>query len=210
MPWYEEERVQVSYLTLRKMVGILGMLLPVVLPVGCILLGEGEGIRRSISVYYDTAMRDIYVGIIFTVGWFFFSYRGYERQDNVAAYLACAFSLGVALFPSVSPSVAVRAIHYASAGSLFLVLAYFSLVLFTKSEDSPTPRKRIRNRIYTACGIVMLVCVVLISIYRMFLTETPIANLHPAFWLEAIALWAFGISWLVKGETVWTDVATEE
>jgi hypothetical protein len=27
----------------------------------------------------------------------------------------------------------------------------------------------------------------------------------PVFWLETVALWAFGVSWFVKGETVFTD-----
>jgi len=27
----------------------------------------------------------------------------------------------------------------------------------------------------------------------------------PVFWLESLALWAFGISWFVKGETLWKD-----
>jgi hypothetical protein len=25
------------------------------------------------------------------------------------------------------------------------------------------------------------------------------------FWLESSALWAFGFSWFVKGETLWQD-----
>jgi hypothetical protein len=28
------------------------------------------------------------------------------------------------------------------------------------------------------------------------------------FWLEALALWAFGFSWFVKGETLWKDAGT--
>jgi hypothetical protein len=25
------------------------------------------------------------------------------------------------------------------------------------------------------------------------------------FWLESVALWAFGISWFIKGDTLFTD-----
>ncbi len=39
----------ISYLTLRRVVGILGVLLPAVLAVGCIVLGACSGILESIS-----------------------------------------------------------------------------------------------------------------------------------------------------------------
>jgi hypothetical protein len=32
--------------------------------------------------------------------------------------------------------------------------------------------------------------------------------MKPVFWLEAFALWAFGVSWFVKGETLWKDEGT--
>jgi hypothetical protein len=32
-----------------------------------------------------------------------------------------------------------------------------------------------------------------------------ISQLHPLLWLESIAIAAFGISWLIKGETLLKD-----
>ncbi len=64
-PMYENDdrpRVLASYLTLRRMVGILGVLLPVLLAVGCFALGSCTELRDSISDYYDTRMRDVFVG----------------------------------------------------------------------------------------------------------------------------------------------------
>ncbi len=34
-------------------------------------------------------------------------------------------------------------------------------------------------------------------------------SFNPIFWLEAIALWAFGISWLTKGETILIDLKND-
>lgn len=200
-------RVLVSYLTLRRLVGILGVLLPVVLALGCFALGWCTGLQDSISDYYGTRMRNVFVGVLFTIGWFLFSYRGHERKDDIAGDLGCLFALGVALFPTTSENGLVRAIHFASATALFLVLAYFSLRLFTKTKEggTPTPEKLTRNKVYVFCGVIMLVCIALIALYSMFLQGTGISGIKPVFWLESLALWAFGASWFVKGKTLWQD-----
>lgn len=200
-------RVLVSYLTLRRVVGSLGVLLPVLVAVGCFVLGSCTELLDSISAYYGTEMRDVFVGVLFVIGWFLFSYRGYERKDDLAGDLACVFALGVALFPTTSDNELIRTLHFVSATLMFLALAYFSLFLFTKSKPggTPTPEKRIRNKIYVACGVIMLACIALIGLYHALLQDTGIAGIKPVFWLEAMALWAFGTSWFIKGETLWKD-----
>jgi hypothetical protein len=203
-----EEGVLVSYLTLRRVVGLLGVALPFLLAFwGFALCACGE-LRPSLSDYYALRTRDVLVGVLFTIGWFLFAYRGYERKDDVAGNLAWLFALGVALFPS-SGTPGEKAVHFASALALFLVLSYFSLFLFTKSGGSPTPEKRVRNRIYVTCGVIMLVCIVLIGVYHWRLKGTAVAALKPVFWLETLALWAFGVSWFIKGETLWKDPEKE-
>ena len=201
------ERVLVSYLTLRRVVGILGVLLPVLLALGCLVFGSCAELRNSISDYYGTEMRDVFVGILFAIGWFLFSYRGYDRKDDIAGTLACLFALGVALFPATSESKAIRTAHFLSAAALFLVLSCFSLYLFRKTKPGvpPTPQKVWRNRIYMACGVIMLACIASVAVYLRFLQDTSVAAIKPVFWLESLALWAFGWSWFVKGETLLRD-----
>ena len=203
----DSERIFVSYLTLRRVVGILGILLPVLLAVGYFVLGSSMELQDSISDYYGTEMRSVFVGVVFVIGWFLFSYRGYERKDDIAGDLACLFALGVALLPTTSDSKAIRAVHFLSAAGLFLVLSYFSLFLFTQTEKdvSPTSEKETRNRIYVVCGVIMLACIASIALYYALLQNTSVAAIKPAFWLESLALWAFGWSWFVKGETLWRD-----
>ena len=98
--------------------------------------------------------------------------------------------------------------HFASAAALFLVLSYFSLILFTKSGPAQTPQKKRRNRIYRVCGVVMLLCIISIGLYSWLLDDTAVSSLNPVFWLESFMLWAFGISWFVKGETLLRDPTT--
>ena len=198
------ENELVSYLTLRRVVGALGVALPVVVAVwGFALLGS-VSLQDSISDYYSLRTRDAFVGILFTVAWFLYTYRGYERRDNIAGNLACLFALCVALFPNSGSSLD-RVVHFTSAAALFVVLSYFSMALFTQSGGVMTPRKKVRNKIYVTCGLVMLACIVLIGVYSWFLKGSAIAALKPVFWLELIALWAFGVSWFIKGETLWRD-----
>ena len=197
-------RLVVSHLTLRRVVGILGISLPVLLMLWGFTLCECTELLDSISDYYGLRTRDGFVGVLFVVAWFLFAYRGYERKDDLAGDLACLFALGVALFPN-SGEDWEKVIHFSSAAAFFLVLSYFSLALFTKSGDSQTPEKRVRNRIYVTCGLVMLACVALIALYYLLLKDTAVSAIKPVFWLESLALWAFGLSWFVKGETLWRD-----
>ena len=196
--------VIVSYLTLRKVVGVLGMALPIVVLIWGLQLPPDYAVLPSISDYYSLRTRDVFVGVLLTIGWFMFTYRGYERKDDMAGNLACVFALAVALFPSTGSRVE-QIIHGVSATALFLVLAYFALFLFTKSGPVQTPAKRQRNKVYRICGSVIVASIVLIGIYGLFLRNTAVADLRPVFWLETIALWAFGFSWFVKGEAILKD-----
>ncbi len=199
-----DESSLVSYLTLRRIVGTLGIGLPVALAMWGFALGYV--VQPSISDYYALRTRDLFVGTLFTIGWFLFTYRGFDRSDEVAGNLACVFALGVALFPN-NPAGLESKIHFASAAALFFTLAYFSLALFTRTNAAtPTPQKRIRNRVYRSCGVVMLLCITLIAIFHFReLDHSIVAAMKPVFWLETLALWAFGFSWFVKGETLWQD-----
>ena len=196
-----------SYLTLRRAVGVMGVLLPIVLLVGHIAFSGRFEIIDSISGYYDTAMGDVFVGTLFAVGWFLFSYRGYDRTDDLVGDLAWLFSLGVALFPTTSANPWISGAHFVFAALMFSVLSYFALFLFTKSDAATkTPAKEMRNKVYVTCGVIMLVCIVLIALFKLSPLEAMgIANVQPVFWLESIALWAFGVSWFVKGETILRD-----
>ncbi len=210
----------ISYLTLRKAVGILGISFPLVMVIGSVIGADCREIQSSISSYYHTDMRDIFVGIICAIALFLFAYKGYDYRDAMAGNLACIFALGVAFFPtSITEPLThcipatidtqiLSSLHFVSAALFFLVLAYFSLVLFTKGSKEPSKRKLKRNMLYRICGYTMLGCLLLIALYFIFLERryTVLENCDPVFWLETIALWAFGISWLTKGKSLLVDL----
>ncbi|MES2512892.1 MAG: DUF998 domain-containing protein [Bacteroidota bacterium] len=221
----KENKLVLSYLTVRKIIGILGILFPVILVLGSILLGQCKEIQLSISNYYHTNMRDVFVGYVCTLSIFLLSYKGYDLTDRIVSALSGIFGLIVALFPTslkINPDNSVMdcniwcnvethtwigQLHLISAGLFILCLCYFSLFLFTKGESTPTPQKIIRNKIYKVCGYIMLGCIILLIVFFL-LPDSLYQSLvvyKPVFWLETIAFIAFGFSWLVKGEFLLKD-----
>jgi hypothetical protein len=207
-----QDSLVLSYLGLRKAVGIIGFALPFVLAFGKILL-QGPGIQSSVSGYYYTDMRNLFVGSLCAIGVFLMSTRGYEQKDEIAGRLACVFAIGVALFPTTPYMGAtprdnlIGTLHWSFAALLFLTLAYFSLALFTKTapDKNPTRRKLQRNTVYRICGYSILGSIFFIVLVELPPVETLVERFTPVFWLESLAVVAFGVSWLTKGETILKD-----
>jgi hypothetical protein len=209
--WYQNDppgkRIIVSYRTLRRVVGTLGMLLPVLVMMEWWMQCHCGAIRPSISDYYDVQARDLFVGILFTIAWFLFAYRGHDRRDDIAGDAACLFALGVALVPHGAPGY-LWAFHFIFAAALFLTLAYFSYFLFTQTGGTAaqmTAEKVKRNGVYRACAIIMVLAIIAIGVYKLLGATFTIGPVPVVFALEALALEAFGVSWMVKGETILRD-----
>jgi hypothetical protein len=206
----DNDQLLVSYLSLRKAVGMIGLALPFVLALGKLLL-EGPGLEGSVSGYYYTPMRDVFVGSLCAIAVFLWTYKGYDWRDDVAGNVASVAAVGVALFPTAPAEATARealigSLHLAAAAVFFLALAYFSLALFRQSDErNPTPEKLQRNKVYTACGYTILGCLALIAALGVLPDVEAVERLAPVFWLEALAIVAFGVSWLTKGEAILKD-----
>jgi hypothetical protein len=212
-----------TYYTMRRVVGVTALSLPFVLAFGSIVLslvGPAHAIphpllERSISDYYHTPMRNYLVGSLFAIAAFLVCTRGYDLRDEITGYVAGGLALIVALVPAVNPRHTLHnryyddlgRVHLVAAALMFLVLAYFCLVLFrkTSSHNPLTRRKRHRNRVFLVCGLVMVVCM---SIMLSLTVKSVQAVLWPTgvlFWCESLALFAFGVAWLIKGEVFLRD-----
>ena len=197
-----------SYLYLRRAIGLIGLGLPLVLIIGQLLI-DGR-LLHSISGYYYSSLRDIYVGAMCAVGVFLLSYRGYEPLDDFVSNVAAVAAVGVALFPT-RPAGGGSAVdevfgvlHLVAAGVFFLALAYFCLVLFRRSDGDPSERKRKRNGVYLGAGVVILVSLGLMVVVGVFFGD-QLGDLRPVLWLETAATTAFGVAWLTKGELILPD-----
>lgn len=213
-----------SYLTIRKIIGVLGILIPFLMAVGGAVFG-GVDVQDTISNYYYTNMQDMFGGILCAVALFLITYKGYPSGksgfniDNISTNIAGFGALGVAIFPMSLKNIIPMKIgtfrlienvsdvlHVISAAIFFIAIAFICLFLFTRTDKKKMgDQKKKRNTIYKVCGIVILACLILVPIYDLFLDQTFLAQLRPLFFLESIMLVAFGFAWLVKGETILKD-----
>jgi hypothetical protein len=203
---------------MRRLIGILGISLPFIVILGGFTQTD-PGLQGSISGYYYTNMRDLFVGILSGVALFLLSYRGYEQIDDIVANMSGLFALGIILFPTAMYSGRVvrvgmfliadnisGTLHLAFSALFFLALSFNSLFLFTRRHPGVMGKeKKRRNLIYRSCGIVMILAIVCITMYTIFFRGTSVAAMNPVLILESLALFAFGISWLVKGHTLFRD-----
>lgn len=192
----------VSYYALRILIGATGILLPFLLIAGNWIANCSTAIEFSVSDYYDNGTAgDILVGVLFVLGFFLMTYKGYDKVDSRVANLGCIFALGVALFPTTSSNHTVHIMHFVFALLLFTVFIVFSIYLFRKTDPNAvrTKQKDKRNRVYLICGIIMIICIAGIAL-SMLAFEPAAITYKLVFWFESIALIAFGISWVVKAE----------
>lgn len=211
-PEREGQAQLIPFLWLRKGIGLLGFFFPVLLVVGSKLFGNCNILLGSISDYYHTNMDDLFVAVLCVIGIFLFTYRGPEKEDSIASNLACAFALGIAFFPTSIKPESLSCITYSAktfpglhnlfSVLFFLVLSYFCLALFPKThaDTPPTEEKLKRNKLYKTCGYVMLASILIIFLYMLLKDRiTGLNKIQIIFIFEWVALWAFGISWIVKG-----------
>lgn len=226
----EENGLVLSYLTLRNLIGILGIALPIVLAIGsCRELPYL--VENSISDYYYTPKGDILVVILSVLGVFLFTYYGYDGKEWAITTLAAVAGVGVAFVPTTpgettcETSIHTRAngmtellgaaTHLGCAVVFLLALAVISIHYFPMSRtgafrknDGRRTQKGKRHLTYKICGWTMVVCVAILAVYfaiRYFLNETFMGDFPVIFLFETVAVWAFGFSWLTKGQTFWPD-----
>ncbi len=99
--------------------------------------------------------------------------------------------------------------HMIAAGILFVYLGLYCLIVLKRvipqrheKDGVMIDSKRRRNKLYSICGLTILACVAVLAIKGEiggpgFLKWWNSLNL--TFFVEAIALWAFGIAWFAKG-----------
>lgn len=204
-----------SYLIMRALVGALGIALPFLLVLVDGLWFDGDPFpRSSLSAYYYSGARELFVGALSAIGVFLITYKVAEvNLDNTLSLLAGVAALVVALFPTgrsnekvpLTPlqdrwaESFVGGIHFIAAGVFILSLAAISFY-FGKREGArpPTPGRRSptfwQNYHWICAGTI--VAAFAWSAVTAFSDWGPSRSL---LYGEAVAVWAFGASWLLKG-----------
>ena len=210
----EVSRYVRSYLLMRIFVGALGVALPFVLVLGDGLLFDGEPFPRdSLSAYYYSGVRELFVGGLSATGIFLITYKVADRTlDNTLSIVAGMSALAVALFPTGPPAHVsqltplqekldadlVEVIHFTAAGTFIVALGVICF-FFGVREGARPPRKGNRSpsfwrRYHWTCAGAIAAALVWILVTELI--GRPSRSLLIG---EAVSVWAFGASWFMKG-----------
>lgn len=209
-----------SYITIRRTIGILGILLPGICLAGGYFLAH-EPLKSSISLYYYTNMHDVFVGILFMVSIFLVTYEDERKIDDFLTTIAGFAGFGIVIFPCkniAEPLIHVGTfqlasatsdmIHLISASVFFFLLGFNSIFIFTRKKSGAMSDKRnemIRNCIYIVSGVIIHICMSTLIICYLVQGECGLNESKLPIIFETIMLFSFGASWLIKGETFYKD-----
>lgn len=206
-----------SYWYLRNAIGYIGLLMPTWVKFGA-YFREDIAFTNSISAYYYTGMRDVFVATLVLVGVLLACYRTDKLSDNIVALIAGLAACGIAFFPMDPEYAQVLIAKYACLQNntcyqgigvlgfhFYFVAIFFTLAFYmvyfrfsANTERFPTTEKITRNKLYKICGGIMFVSFLIIG-YMSF-THNP--NIYLP---ETLAILAFATAWLVKGQAVVWD-----
>ena len=204
----KSSKEQRMYLRIRNLCGLLGIILPwlALFSAGIAEHPNDEWWWSISATYY---LSPALVGVLVPASIVLMSYIGYDNVDNLLTSGAGLLGLGIVLFPcKVSwvpegtpvgffqiPMELSHYFHVGCAALFFVLIACNSIFQFTKSGETMTDRKVIRNRIYRICGYGMFVTGAVFALTRLLGAPG-----YTVMIFEIILLHLFGFAWLVKGE----------
>jgi len=218
-------RYKQSYIIIGAIVGAVGVLLPIIFIGGeRFFLGGGWHVRGSISAYYHTSMRDVFVAGLCVTGFLLAIYRSGElRKAEFWLSLVAGIAVtGVVFFPTGRPGlppdapkcgvmpepagcspvqqllgeIPVAMVHFTCAVVFIVTLALISFV-FAGHDGNKASTLQI------ACGVTILAAV--LGVVAGELNEITLGELTPLYIGEVVSVWAFAVSWVAESVRAWQD-----
>ena len=202
-------------------IGWIGLLMPFAVRSGAYVF-QGIWSPATISAYYYTGMREVFVGTLVLIGALMMCYRTPDKQDTWIGIFTGLAAFGIALFPMevtfaeeligrypkgcFSECYVIRGFlgfHTYFVGAFFALAFY--LMYFRFSAHTPpdaTDQKLSRNRVYRTCAVTMGVA----GISMLYFTSIKYSG--GMFWSEAAAVMSFAVAWLIKGQLLLKDKAS--
>jgi hypothetical protein len=203
-----------SYLIMRVFIGVLGIALPLLLVFGDgLVFDEDPFPRDSLSAYYYSGVREVFVGALSATAIFLITYKVADRTlDNTLSTLAGLAVLVVALFPTGRPTRwlpltplqellgerSVQSIHFGAATVFISSLGVISFFFGVREGARPTRQGARTPRFWRNYH---WICAGTIALALVWVVATKIAGWpHTSLLIgEGVSAWAFGASWLMKG-----------
>jgi hypothetical protein len=205
-----------AWLLHRLTIGIMGIAMPIILIVGERVLFSRDVVdfpRASLSAYYYSGLREIFVGTLFATGIFLITFKlTHANTDNLITAIAGIGALGVAINPtgpdpgeSPVPWSRLLGVHTCQ------IIHSISAIVFIGALAVMSHRfARHAGRwgwIHEVCAAVMVTAAVVALIAGARGIQ------HVGAWsglllVELICTFAFGISWLVRGIELRRELVT--
>lgn len=214
--------LQHSDYRIRKLIGTLGLLLPLSLP-----LAKGQVLASISHYYYDTLASLIFIIVLSAFGLFLLSYKGYKIDadetisDDFLTNIGGLAALIVVFIPTSCSGSAnsfidamcevcdvplfghnkdwANTVHLIAAGIFILCMGWMSRYKFTRGSDDGN------HGLYKWCGNAVFISVALILVFiavEKWIAEEFIIHDYYVFIFETTAVIPFGVSWLVKGKAI--------
>ncbi|GAB5563206.1 MAG: DUF998 domain-containing protein [Winogradskyella sp.] len=215
--------LQHSDYRMRKLIGTLGLALPITLP-----LAKGEFLASISHFYYDTLSSLLFIIVLSAFGLFLLSYKGYKIDpetesisDDFLTNIGGLAALVVVMIPTSCSGSAnsiidamcevcdvplfghnkdwANTVHLIAAGIFILCMGWMSRYKFTRGSDDGN------HGLYKWCGNAVFISVALIIIcivIEKWIIEEFIIHDYYVYIFETTAVIPFGISWLVKGKAI--------
>jgi hypothetical protein len=218
-----------SFLFLRFMIGLLGVLLPIaVVALDWVAFDGHPGSRiprGSISAYYYSGWREVFTVTIGTIAFFLFAYKFTEKNlDNLFSMIAGFAGILIPLLPTGIPGDitprpnptpiqhglgegVTTALHFAASG-VFIAFLGGICILFGRREAKREPHgNRIPGTTWRAFHFLCAGAIGAAGVW-ILLTQLPKHNpvINGPYYSVLIGEWvaatAFGASWFAKGAEI--------
>jgi hypothetical protein len=220
-----------SYMWIRTVVGLIGLLLPTSLLAGDDIFMRGHAAARgSMSAYYHTSMRDLFVGSLAVIGILLITYMfGIFKAEFWTSLIAGVALIVVAGFPTSRDrqglpdnapycgdpvprppgctdlmervgETKVATIHAWAAG-IALVALGVTAILFALSE-----RRRGNLRMFLfegTCGLIIFTALGVVASGSLWSYRIPVFDVTPLFFGEVVTVVAFAAGWLMLAWDFW-------
>jgi hypothetical protein len=205
--------ISASYYMLRGGLAALAFALPILV---WMIAGPGH-LQGSISAYYHFSAvtpklygagtsRNIFVGVLWTVGTFLVLYKGYSRAEDRVLDIAGGAAVLISLCPMDWPVCvdkpctrsALATVHYLSATAFFLAIAY--VCMFRSNDTLSILSSAARRRVYRRRYAILAVSMAALPAAILVLLKLGFATLsgYTLFAVEFAGVYVFATFWVVK------------
>ena len=214
-----------TYFSLRVALGTLALGLPLALFLAGAFL-HGIRLQPSISAYYHSDARDVFVGALWAIGLGLIAYKGFSRLEdwalNIGGVLACCVALfpmppkdGLrcilagdipaqlatsSLYDRTSLQVLQAKLHFPAAVSFYIVLGF--VMIFCSHHTLhlvPAQRRRWYLAAYPALGALFVGSMVAAFVLTKFVIRPEdVCRDRWVFWVEVAGIVPFAAYWFIK------------